>query len=162
MIGPRTEDDRGVSIAVTHVLTIAITTILIATLLTSASGLLDSETDRSAESSLETVGERLAGEIANVDQIAEDDEVTLTVEQPRTVANSGYTVALLEASSCADAPLLDGGTDCLRLSGNGVDVVVHVPIKTDADLDGGSSAPGGTIEIVYDDDEDEISLERAN
>lgn len=156
-------DDRGTSIAITHVLTIGITTLLIAVLLTGAGGLLETETDRSAETSLETVGERLAGEIHSVDQLASensDGTVTVTANHPRTVANSGYTVELLEPDDCADTPLLDGSTECLELTSQGADVTTHVPVKTDTSLETGASAPGGTIEVST--DGDEITIRGAN
>lgn len=156
-------DRRAVSITVTHVMTIAITTILIAMLVTTASSMLETETERSAEASLETIGERLADEIGNVDRMAESDggEVNVTTSHPRTVANSGYTVELLESSRCADAPLLTSSTDCLRLTTHGSDTVVHVPVKTDTPLDDGETARGGRIELRYDDDEDEITIAEA-
>ncbi|NGM67534.1 hypothetical protein G6M89_00680 [Natronolimnobius sp. AArcel1] len=171
MIGPRNESqaqtqERGVSVAITHVLTIGITTILIAMLLMSGSTLLESETDRSADTSLETVGERIAGEIGNVDQIASTDgteDVTLTVDHPRTVSNSGYTVTLLEkCGDEEDAPLLeDTETACLELETYDHDAVVHVPVAVDSAVDHESTASGGSIEISYDED-DGITLERAN
>ena len=153
-------DDRAVSISVTHVLTIGITTILIAMLLIAGSSVLEAQTDRSVDSSLETVGERLAGEIDNVDRMADDDtdEARVTAEHPRTVSNTGYTVELQEE---CDAPLLDGNTDCVRLSASDVDVVVYVPLADDIDVDDESSVSGGTIEIVYD-ESDEITLEEAD
>ncbi|SDQ47291.1 DUF7266 family protein [Natronobacterium texcoconense] len=157
MIGSSTAD-RGVSVAVTHVLTIGITTILIGMLLMGASTMLESETERSAENSLETIGERLADEISNVDRIAneEDDSVTMTADHPRQVANTGYTVELLPESECADAPLLDGSTDCLQLTADDHDATVYVPLVVDADVEE-SSAIGGPIEIVS--EENEISIE---
>lgn len=157
------DDDRSVSIAVTHVLTIGITTILIALLLTSAGGLLETETDRSAEQSLETIGERIAGEVESVDQLADSDatdsDVTVTSEHPRTAANSGYTVEL--ESEC-EAPLLDGNTDCVKLTASDADVVVHVPfVVTELGIDEETnSASGGTIEISA--DGDDITIEGAN
>ncbi|ELY98874.1 hypothetical protein C482_11373 [Natrialba chahannaoensis JCM 10990] len=136
------------SIAVTHVLTIGITTILIAMLLTSAGGLLDTETDRSAERSLETIGERIAGEVESADQLADEDDsdVTITAAHPRTVANSGYTVALRE--DC-EGPLLDGETDCIQLTASNADAVVYVPFTTERGIDE-SEVSGGTIEIETD------------
>jgi len=147
--------DRAVSITITHVLTIGITTILIAMLLTSAGTMLETEKDRSADSSLETIGERLADEIGNVDQIGNQttDNVTVRTDHPRTVANSRYTVKLLEDCS---APLLEGNTDCVRLTAQDVDATVHVPIKITATINENSTA-GGTIEIVY--ESGEIYLE---
>ncbi|QLK25458.1 hypothetical protein HYG81_15420 [Natrinema zhouii] len=147
MIRSRSDRDRGVSISVTHVLTIGITTILIAMLLTSASTMLETESDHSAEESLETIGERLADEIRNVDQIGDaNTTVNATVKHPRRAASSRYTVEL--ESSC-DAPLIapSTNTDCLKLTAHSASAVVYVPIETDADLKG--EATGGTIEIQY-------------
>lgn len=163
LLDDRSRSDRGMSIAVTHVLTIGITTILIAMLLVSSSALLDTETDRSADRSLEMIGERLAGEITNVDAIAadSDENVTLTTEHPRTVAGSGYTVELLAAEEdvCGDAPLLTDSTDCLRLTASSADVEVYVPLKVDTDVEHESSASGGLIEIRYDKGQDHLTIE---
>jgi len=79
--------------------------------------------------------------------------VTVRTDHPRTVANSRYTVKLLEDCS---APLLEGNTDCVRLTAQDVDATVHVPIKTTATINENSTA-GGTIEIVY--ESGEIYLE---
>lgn len=146
-IGQHNERDRAVSITLTHVLTIGITTILIAMLLTASGTMLESETERSADSSLETIGERIADEIGNVDQIANetDDSVTLTTEHPRTVASSRYTVEL--RTDCDEA-LLDE-VDCVTLTAEDTDAVAHVPIKTDAEIPDEDPVTGGTIEIVY-------------
>lgn len=153
------EDDRGVSIAVSHIMTIAITAILISGLMFGAGSLLEGEKDRSAGQSLETIGERLSGEIASVDRLAgnETENLTVTVDHPRTVSGSQYTIDL-ENDDCS-APLVDG--QCLVLTSHGGDVEVGVPVRTDADLEG--SVTGGTLVIEYepdDDDEGTISLER--
>ena len=162
MISNRHDTERGLSVALTHVLTIGITTILIAMLLMAGSAMLESETERSTDTALETVGERLAGEIDNVDRIAGDsDEVTLIADHPSTVANSGYTVEILENTECQSAaPLLDDSNPCLELSASDVDVTVYVPVVVDEDLDTGASVSGGSIEIVY--DGTEITLEEAD
>ncbi len=156
-------DDRGVSISLTHVLTIAITTVLIAMLITGASTMLETETDRSADLALETVGERLSNEIGNVDRIANGDggraeRVTVTASHPRTVANSRYTVELRR--NCT-APLLNGRTDCLRLTAESVDATAYVPVETDADIEN-SSASGGEIELRYDGSSNDISITEAS
>lgn len=152
MIGTHHDDDRGVSIAVTHALTIGITTILVAMLLMSASTMLETETDRSTRASLETVGERLADEIGNADQIGSTTNGTVTVrtDHPRTVSGSRYTIEL--RSDC-DTPLIDSG-DCLTLTAHGSDIAVSVPIKIDADVPASEpSVTGGSIEIRSDGDE---------
>ncbi|WP_440769730.1 DUF7266 family protein [Natronorubrum sp. DTA28] len=161
MIGPARETDRGMSVALTHVLTIAITTILIAMLLMAGNAMLDSQTERSTETSLETVGERLAGEIDNVDRIVDEDEsesdtATITADHPRTISNSQYTVELLEECRDDEAPLIDGDRPCLELSSHNVDVTVHVPLAVEGSLEG-NSATGGPIEITNDDGEISIA-----
>lgn len=164
MIESQQDSDRGLSIAVTHVLTIGITTILIGMLLMSGSALLESEMDRSAHTSLETVGERLAGEIANVDQIADDsDDVTITADHPRTVANSQYTIEGLDGDECSSdrAPLIDEDIPCLELTSQNVDVTVHVPIVLEDDREIDGTAAGGKIEISYDGG-DEITISEAD
>lgn len=153
MIRPHAETDRGMSIALTHILTIGITTILIAMLLMAGSTMLETETDRSTRTSLETVGERLAGEIDNVDRIANDseDNVTLVADHPRRVANSRYSVTLLEDCSGDEAPLIDSGS-CIELSAHNTDVTVYVPLVAEKKLDTDASVSGGSIEIAYEDD----------
>ena len=157
----RDGSDRGLSIALTHVLTIGITTILIAMLLMAGNAMLDSETERSTETALETVGERLAGDIDNVDRMANDSgNVSLVSDRPRSVANSGYTVTTLSAGDCKDrAPLLDDSNPCLELAASSTDVTVYVPVKADEDrLVTGTSVTGGSIEIAYDNDDDELTI----
>ena len=153
--------DRGTSITITHVLTIGITTLLIAALLTSSGTLLENETERSAESSLETIGERLAGEIGSADRMATSgaDSVNITADHPRTVANSQYTVTLLNKSAC-NAPLLNTSNDCIQLTAGGADTEVYVPVATDTPLENESSASGGSLEIYVNGD-DKIAVKRA-
>ncbi|WP_226481783.1 DUF7266 family protein [Natrinema amylolyticum] len=144
--------DRGVSITVTHALTIAITTVLIAMLLMAGGTLLENEKENSARTSLETVGERLSDEISNTDRAAAgtNDKVTATADHPRTVAGSSYRVELLPASDCQDNVFLDGSTDCLKLTATDTDPVVYVPVKIDAEISDDSNAvAGGTIEIRH-------------
>ena len=159
-IDPRCTD-RGTSITITHVLTIGITTLLIAVLLTSSGTLLENETERSAESSLETIGERLAGEIESVDRMTTNgaDSVSITADHPRTVANSRYTVTLL--SSCTESPLVDNSSSCIRLTATNADTEVYVPVVTDTELKDGSSASGGSLEI-YLNSNDKIAIRRAD
>ncbi|WP_312910396.1 DUF7266 family protein [Natronosalvus caseinilyticus] len=156
MIGPES-NDRGVSIAITHVLTLGITTVLVAGLLISAGTLLESQTDRSAQQSLETIGERLSGEISAVDRMAAGNGTTnLTVDHPSMVASNRYTVTLLDNETCADQPLLTNATNCMRLSAQSADIDVYVPVT--APVNDGSSVSGGTIRIVH--DGDKVTLER--
>lgn len=155
MIGSENDRERGVSISVTHVLTLGITTILVAMLLISASTMLETEQERNTEASLETVGERIAHDIGVADQAINNssDTISVTTDQPRRAGNSRYTVTLLESDECEEAPLLDGSTACLHLTADGMDTETYVPIKNETAIDSGESAPGGQIEISYASDE---------
>lgn len=139
--------DRGVTMAVTHVLAIGISAALLAVLLAGAGAVLEAETERAAERSLETVGQELAGEIEAADRLAdaEGDETVARVDAPRTVARTGYSVE--GRNDCNGAA---GDAGCLRLSAHAVDATVLVPVSTAADLEP-STVPGGPIEIGVED-----------
>lgn len=135
--------DRGVTMAVTHVLALGISAALLAVLLAGSGAVLEAETDRAAERSLETVGQELAGEIEAADRLTADEsaETVVRVEAPRTVARTGYSV---EARDNCNGAADDA--DCLRLSAHSVDAAVRVPVSTAADLEP-NTVPGGPIVI---------------
>ncbi|ELY57271.1 hypothetical protein C491_10814 [Natronococcus amylolyticus DSM 10524] len=139
--------DRGVTMAVTHVLALGISAALLAVLLAGAGAVLEAETERAAERSLETVGQELAGEIEAADRVAagEGAETVTRVDAPRTIARTGYVV---EAQS--DCPGAVSDANCLRLSAHAVDATVHVQVSTAADLEP-NTVPGGSIEIGIED-----------
>lgn len=149
MRGPQSRtDDRATSIAVTHVLTIGITTVLVTGLLIGAGTMLETERDRSSEASLETIGERLAGEISSVDRLAATDRTTtVTTNHQRVVAGSAYTAELRE--DCGGEPSIGDGVDCITLQAHDTAVDVAVPLTVDSALVDGSSARGGAIEIAW-------------
>ncbi|WP_276253767.1 DUF7266 family protein [Halomontanus rarus] len=149
-------DDRAVSVAITHVLTIGITAILISGLMIGAGSMLDSEKERGAKTSLETTGERLAGEIASVDRSATGSgTVTLRVDHPRRVSGSSYSIEFDEDDDCE--PLLDETDLCLTLTAQSEDADVQVPVVNETAIDTDASVPGGPITVTY--DGDKITLE---
>ncbi|MDG5820345.1 hypothetical protein [Natronococcus sp. A-GB7] len=145
--------DRGVTMAVTHVLALGISAALLAVLLAGSGAVLEAETERATERSLETVGQELAGEIEAADRLAagEGDETVTRIDAPRTVARTGYAVEARD--DCNGAA---GDADCLRLSAHAVDATVHVQVSTAGDLES-STVPGGSIEIVV--EEGRVTLE---
>lgn len=152
-------DDRAVSIAVTHVLALGITAVLVSGLLLGAGTMLDSERERSTDDSLETIGERLAGEVASVDRAYENDtdNVSVVASHPRSAGTGSYTVTLYEnvdGEDCGD--LIQN--QCLVLSSQTEDVEVAIPVKTETELADEMSTSGGTIVIGVDPDEDEIVI----
>ena len=147
MLGSST--DRGVSVAVTHVLAIAITVILIGVLFVGVGDLVETQTDRSAESSLETIGERLSDQFSNAERLA-DDEAEIRAEHPSHVSGMSYSLELVGDDEC-EAPLVENRDyNCLVLEANGADVVVTVPVTAEIDDDEDCrTARGGAIDIEY-------------
>ncbi|MFC6955134.1 DUF7266 family protein [Halorubellus litoreus] len=152
-------DDRAVSIAVTHVLTIGITTILITGLLVGGSGLLRDEKERATKTELRTIGNRMASEISSAYYSAEDaggGTMAVRVSHPEYVAGDNYNVELREGDANCDAPgdLAPTPSDvqCLVLSTpGGVESEVVVPIDPQIDLQGSpQTVNGGSFYIVID------------
>jgi hypothetical protein len=148
-------DDRAVSVTVTHVLTIAITTILIAGLLTAATGLLDSEQNRAGNRELRSVGETLATELVTVSESAEDRQAnaaSLETNYPDRVVGDGYKIRLQSVPSqkaeCAGRDVYDA---CLTLS-SGDQFSVEVPVNLPGNVEVSESfISGGEILIEYTD-----------
>jgi hypothetical protein len=135
-------DDRAVSTAVTHVLAIGITTLLISGLVIGAGGLLQDQKDSAAREELTTVGNRIAVQIARADQAvttSDRSRVTFHVDQPELISGGSYE-ADLNAGNCddeVDTPPTRNADHCLVVdAGSGVDVrPVQVPVNAHNDVD---------------------------
>jgi len=160
---PFSRDDRAVSVAVTHVLAIGIVTILLTGLLISAGNVLDNQKRSSAQEELDTVGNRLASEIASIDRTTTpgaDETVRLDTDHPDRVTGSTYRVELVANDDSADCngPLVDDPDACLVLSTSVLDDDRIVPVDVSGDVSvADSSASGGQVQVVYQDGE--ISIE---
>jgi len=154
-------DDRGVSTALTHVLTIGITTILISGLFIGTTTMLEGQMDRAAYQEMGTIGDRLAAELTAVDQNAKGTptgNATVLVQHPNTVAGSSYRIQL--ANSSGDCDTWDPNT-CLILSASQTSEDVEVPLRTSMPIEE-SSVTGGDVYITYNQsDAGEITLEEA-
>jgi len=154
-------DDRGVSTALTHVLTIGITTVLISGLFIGTTTMLEGQKDRAAYQEMGTIGDRLAAELTAVDQAAKGTptgNATVLVEHPSTVAGSSYRIQLANDSSACDT--WDPNT-CLILSASQTSEDVEVPLRTSMPIEE-SSVTGGDIRITYNETvDDKITLEEA-
>ena len=146
-------DDRAVSIAVTHVLTIGITTILITGLLVGASGLLESEKQGATRDELRTIGNRMASEMSSAYYSSGDgpnDRVVVRVSHPEYVAGNNYNVELRDSASGCSAPAVSS-SKCLVLQTPTGNNEVVIPIDPNIVLD---SPPvevnGGSFYIVVD------------
>jgi FlaG/FlaF family flagellin (archaellin) len=154
-------DRRAVSVTITHVLTIAITTILISGLLIGTGTLLDNQKDRATYDEKSTIGDRLATEITAVDQAAQRADgpstVTVQTEHPRRLSGGQYFVTLYDddAGECNTW----GPDQCLVIESGQTDNV-EVPLTVETDIDTSTTVQGGDIWIHYDGSKITISQER--
>lgn len=120
-------DERAVSSMVTHVLAIAIGAILIGALITGMSGFLDDERERATRAELESLGARLADDVAAASNLARGGgNASLRVDLPETVVDTRYTVSLATGPTC-----VTGTTDsdsCLVLESATPAVTVVQPL----------------------------------
>lgn len=138
-------DTRGVSVALTHVLTLGITALLVSGLIIAVGGAVDTQREHAIEGELTTIGERLATEITAIDRTANATGANLTVEtaHPERVVDTPYRVSLTDsAAGC--------GTDaCLVLESSDPEVAVVVPVSNGVDAEA-STASGGAVTIHHD------------
>ncbi len=121
-------DDRGVSAPVTHVLTIAITAVLLVGLFVGAQAFLTDERETGARDQLTTIGNRIAAELNRVDTLGRyGGDASIVTRHPAQVSGGGYSVSLVDASACGVA----GADACLELTASGPDVTVRVPVRNE-------------------------------
>lgn len=148
-------DNRATSTTLTYVLTLAITTVLMAGLLVGTSGVVDDQQRQSVRNELGVVGERLASEITGVDRlvyISADSEVTLRTDHPARVVNTDYTIAVKvdETAPCTHE-------QCLVLNSTQPALTVVVPFSTEVAVEEGQVI-GGDVVVEYDAGSRTISL----
>lgn len=142
-------DDRALSSAMTHVLTVAIVTVLVSGLLVAAGTMLADQREYAAEEQLETIGHRLSLELATAERLAArgtGGTATLRADHVDRVTGRPYDVRLT-----GDAAACGGVEPCLVLQSSDPDARVAVPVRVDASVTE-STVPGGRIEIVHDGD----------
>ena len=92
------DDDRGVSTAVSYILAIGITVILVSGLVVGMNSMMGSQSDRALDSELRVIGEGLGSEITSVDRVAmnanEGDTHIMRIEAPMFVAGEPYRIEL--------------------------------------------------------------------
>jgi hypothetical protein len=99
MIG---DDNRAVSIAITHALTLAITAVLISGLLIGAGQLLDDQEDRAAEEQFSEIGGDVLSHVNSLDRLnATGEQVNATVEPsyPSRVVGESYRINITDDDS---------------------------------------------------------------
>jgi hypothetical protein len=139
-------DERAVSVAVTHVLAIGITTILIVSLMTAAGGMAENEQDRSARQQLKMIGSSMANQIEQADKLGRRGaNVTVRKEFEETISGKYYSVDLETGNDCNAATIDTNACLVLNLTSSSVSTTVGVSNQSPVTFrDQGS----GTVKIV--------------
>lgn len=151
-------DDRGVSIAISHVLTLGITTLLITGLLLGASGALERERDTAIRDELRSTGDRIVADMVTAADRGQRTEADVTV-RPRydAEASDGYHVELSDDGECFARSGYDG---CLILTAQGEDESIEVPVNVpdDVDIEPGETRHGAIVVEYRDGDPGTITV----
>lgn len=145
----KTDDRRAVSVAITHALTIAITTVLVSGLLIASGGLLDSQEQRVGEDQLEEIAGDVTSHIHAFDRMSQHgNDVTASVEPnypAQIVGSYAYRIELYE----------DDGSGIVEVRSSRLGQSVTVEIDTDvAILDSSETGSSPRISLCG----DEITL----
>jgi len=128
------DDERALSTPVTHALTIAITGLLMITLVSTASGFLTDQQEFAARDQVETIGNQLADDVQEVIGLSnESGSATVYVDQPESIVGSQYHVSYETGNDC---DTLEHTSDqCLVVSVVEIDVSQTVPVSVPDDVD---------------------------
>lgn len=144
---PLRGDERAVSTTVNYVLAIGIVAILVSGLLIGTGDFLSDQRQQAVRMELETLGNRIAGELASVDRLSRSGgAVNVTLRRPERVAGSTYTTELVTGGGCPRT--------CVELTADRTDTTVRIPVgnRTSVSLDrdgerfwlNSSASPRGT------------------
>lgn len=127
--------DRGVSATVNYALNLAVTTLLIAGLLTATGGMVEDQRREAARTELNVVGQRLASDLQTADRLVRAGGETVAVESPlpERVAGVSYTVTV--------------GSNELVLETTRPEVTVRVSFATATAMEE-TTVSGGAVTIV--------------
>lgn len=140
-------DERGVSPVFAYVLTLGITTLLIAGLLAAASGYVEGQRESVGENELRVVGQQISADISAVDRLSRTDgasNASVTRDLPRNVVGSTYTIHVRDDADGPTVPYLE-----LSMSNPDVTVQVGVVLAPGTSIVE-SSVGGGTVVVEYD------------
>lgn len=148
-------DRRGVSPVFAYVLTLGITTLLVAGLLFTASGYVEGQRESVGEDELTVIGQQISADIAATDRLSRTDgasDASVQRDIPRTVVGSTYTVYVRKDGAGPTYPYLE-----LTMSDPDVSVLVGIALAPGSELVE-SSVGGGSIVVVYDDTTGELEV----
>lgn len=146
--------DRAVSTVVGYVIMVGIAGILLATLTLTASGLVDTQDERTAHAEMDVYGERLAADISTADRLAQQDStkttMNVTSDLPDTVNGHRYTITIGEEDD-------SDGTTTIVLQSDDFDRSVETGVANTTPIEHGEIR-GGAVTITYDDTDGELVI----
>lgn len=149
------DDDRGVSTTLGYTLTLSITAVLVAGLLTAGGGLIEDQRNTVAADELSVSGQQLAAGFENADRLAattDNGTVRVNVWLPEAIAGGGYELTIRNESNPPDQPALA----TIVASADGVEVTQNISFRTENPA-ANRTVPGGPVTISYHDiDGDEL------
>lgn len=144
------DDDRGASITLNYVLTVAISALLVTGLLIAGGNFVAGQQTSVVRNELSVVGQRLAADVERVDRlVAAGDGVSaarINRSLPTAAVGERYDVEL------------DASAEELVLTADGADVSVSVPISNRTAL-ADSSVGSGSVAVVYNESAGVITLD---
>lgn len=129
--------DRGVSVTVNYVLSLAITAVLISGLLFATANIMEDRQETVLRGELDVVGERISAGIETADRLHRTgaEEVILEVAAPDRVAGEGYAI---EVNASRRVVILETADPA---------VVVEVPFNNETAVVS-STVTGGDVDVV--------------
>lgn len=143
-------DDRAVSTAVSHAITIGITSIMLTGLMIGASQMVDDQRQYVVERGLEDVSNAVVSDLLRMDQFnTTNAPVSFSADHPDRIGGSHYSIDVRPASS--ETTVFVNSSASVRHD--------SVPVRFTAESDVcESSVDGGQVEVAYDADRDCIVL----
>jgi hypothetical protein len=141
MNGRLQTDERGISTLVSHVLALAITSILIISLIVAANTYLENQKEQVTRSGLETVGNRLAAEVSQVSRLTDRSaNVTLYATHQSKIAGAPYDANIEHGSECETTAVQS--ENCVVVSSARFEMKTVVPIENESAIAINQTAPG--------------------
>lgn len=142
--------DRGVSTVVSYALILGIVALLLVTLMMAFAPLVSSQQSSAVHSTLEVVGNDLAGDVESVDRLAvaagPNGTVVHRTRLPERIGGSPYRIAIDQPGGETHYELT------LRSLDHDLDVTVTVRTRTEIDVAEVGTLDGGHLEIAYEEE----------
>jgi hypothetical protein len=140
------DSTRAVSTAITHPLTLAITALLISTLLFGAGELLADQKNRAAREQLSEIGSDVVSQIEHLDSLngtGESVNASVRPTYPDRVAGEEYSINITGDSDSFPFET----SHAVSVDSPALDQPVQFPVETEATLDTTASAQGAPVEV---------------